>query len=162
MRFAKQFWKIIGWSFASAWVLVAFILIGFDLFKGWRLATRPELFPIGSEALSNMDLATSTLASVIAFWLFIGILGIGAILGIILTIYEWFRYKRFPLLPTDKVEVLKSDINKRLTQVEQDIGDLKKSQDDKWQYIGEVNREIKSQLKKIEKRNLNKQDRQVK
>jgi hypothetical protein len=125
MQLARQFWRIIAWSFASAWVAAASFLIVFSLCEGWRLSTRPDLFPIGSERMAQMDLATSTTASAIAFWVFVGILGIGAIFGVFLTIYEWVRYKRFPLLPIDRADVLRNDINNRLPPIENDVNDLK-------------------------------------
>jgi hypothetical protein len=126
MQLAKQFWKIIAWSFASAWVATTSILIVFSLLEGWRLNTRPDLFPIGSENMTQMDVATSVSASMFAFWAFIGVLGIGAIFGIGITIYEWIKYKKFPLLPIDRVDVLRNDVDKHFTQIEKDVSDLKK------------------------------------
>jgi MFS superfamily sulfate permease-like transporter len=128
VQFAKQFWKIIGGSILLAWVAATFFPTVWVLFEGFWLTIKPEQYKPGSEALAQMDLATSTLASIIAFWTFVFVLVFGIVFGIILTCYEWIRYKRFPLLPSDKVDRLRADTDKRFCQIEQDISDIKKAQ----------------------------------
>jgi hypothetical protein len=126
MRLAQQFWKIFIGSLLLAWVAAAFFPAVFNIFEGFILTIKPEFLP-GSEELAQMDLATSSLASYIAFWAFVLVFGFGIIFGIVITCYEWFKYKRFPLFLDDKVDRLKRDIDKRFQQIDRDISDIKKA-----------------------------------
>jgi len=127
MRLSKHFWKIFIGSLLLAWVAATFFPAVFDIIEGFAITTKPEL-PPESEELTQMDLATSYLASYIAFWAFVLVFGFGIIFGIVITCYEWFKYKRFPLFLDDKVDRLKRDVDKRFRQIDQDISDIKKAQ----------------------------------
>src|SRR4030042_1007896 len=112
MRLSRHFWKIFIGSLLLAWAAATFIPAIFNIIEGFAITTKSAL-PPDSEELAQMDLATSYLAASFAFWAFVLVFSSGIIFGIIITCYEWLKYKRFPLFLDDKVDRLKSDVDKR-------------------------------------------------